>query len=215
FESFTNTTRFSEYWKTTKEHTWPFDNGENGLLINGPGIIELKNILPDVTNTGVNYVIEFEAKRENTHQFLASDYPTVFLGKSSDGNYTDQFSFSYYQDAHYRYWKIYYAENAIEEQLIEYGTTRGIRSNAIEIGEFGRWNSSRPDDNPFRDSFIKIKIEVNDGQAVIYINDSFITHRMLSGNNTSFAIAYNYYGIAAFWDYATSSFIRNFNIKVD
>jgi uncharacterized protein YjdB/serine/threonine protein kinase len=215
FESFMNTTRFSEHWKTTREHSWLFDNGEKGLLINSPGIIEISNILPNDLYTNVNYVIEFEMMRENTHQSLGSDYPTIFLGKSSDGNYTDQFSFSYYQDAHYRYWKIYYAENAIEEQLIEYGTAWGIRSNAIEIGEFGRWNSSRPDDNPYRDSFIKVKIEINDGQAVIYINDTFITHRMLSRNNTSFAIAYNYYGHAAFWSYATSSFVRNFSIKVD
>jgi serine/threonine protein kinase len=211
FESFMNTTRYSENWKTTREHSWLFDNGEKGLLINSPGIIEISNILSNDLNTNVNYVIEFEMKRENTDKSPVADYPTIFLGKTSDSIYTDQFSFAFNRDAHNGFWKIYYSA---EMSLIDYLTFEPIRNRAIEIGEFGRWDLSRPDDNPFRDSYVKISIEVKDGQAVIYVNNIFITHRLLSGNILSFAFAYNNYGGSGSI-YATSSFIRNFSIKID
>ena len=84
-ESFTESTRYSDYWVKTGGNTWKID-GPNGLHINSSGTLALTGVLPDAM---YNYTAEFEVAKSAGNK----NFPALYLGIDKNGNYRNQIAF--------------------------------------------------------------------------------------------------------------------------
>ena len=186
-ESFTDSTRLSDYWTKIDGDMWRFD-GPNGLLLASDGHLILNDILPDAHT---NYTIEFEVAatgRGDTQLLVA-----FCLGKNYAGEYGDVFVFAHKYNAN---WSI--------DNTINY------LSNLSDIkNRFNNTIANFPDIEV--NEYISIKAQVKDRYVDLYVNGKYITSRDLVMDKSAFSF-YCRTGVLVGQDI---SYIRNFKITLD